>query len=171
MNVNLMLVVTALVYHNRVMTQFLLTFFVFTIWLAFCFAHVEVQIEGKEGWATKLPTWRLAKTHWVSRLFFGGREATGYHVWIQLFMLSIFHLPLLFTSFTWSHEFSILAMFIFFWIFEDFLWFVINPAYGIRSFKKGSVPWHHDCWWGFAPREYFIMTLVAAGLIYTAISV
>lgn len=151
--------------------MFVTKILLFALWLAFCFAHVEIQIEGRDGWAGKLPTWRLPARHWVSRLFFGGREATGYHVWIQLFVLSLFHMGYLFMPFGLSSELIILAMFILFWIFEDFLWFVLNPAYGIKAFKKDSIPWHKGAWWGCAPREYFIMGLVAAALIYTAISV
>ena len=44
--------------------------------LAYVFAKVEVHIEGTNGWASKLPTWRIER-HWLLDLFFGGRPMTG----------------------------------------------------------------------------------------------
>jgi len=32
--------------------------------LAFFFAKVEIHIEGRNGWAANLPTWRIEK-HWI----------------------------------------------------------------------------------------------------------
>ncbi len=68
-----------------------LLFFVLLFWLSFCFAKLEIQVEGKFGWAKKLPTWRLETDHWISRLFFNGKPATGYHIWLVVFVLSMFH--------------------------------------------------------------------------------
>jgi hypothetical protein len=144
-----------------------LAFLVALFWLAFCFAKVEIAIEGKDGWAASLPTWRLPPTHWVSRVFFAGRPATGYHVWLQLFMLGGFHLAYLFAPMTLREELEILAFYMLFWVVEDFLWFVLNPAFGLAKFNKANIPWHPN-WWLFAPSEYFIFGVVGVALYLVA---
>jgi hypothetical protein len=136
-------------------------------WLAFCFAKVEIAIEGRHGWAESLPTWRLPATHWASRIFFGGRPATGYHVWLQLFMLSVFHLPYLLSPVRLATELEILAFFVLFWVIEDFLWFVLNPEFGLRKFTKANIPWHPH-WWLFAPSEYFVFAVIGVVLYVAA---
>jgi len=58
--------------------------------LALVFAAVEVEIEGRNGWAEKLPTWYRTTGFWARLygLVMRGKPLTGYH----LFM---FFLPLL----------------------------------------------------------------------------
>ena len=51
-----------------------------------------------------------------------------------------------------------------FWIVEDFLWFVFNPAYGIARFDPAHVAWHKHWLW-HAPVEYWIFTPVAFALL------
>ena len=136
-------------------------------WLAFCFAKVEIAIEGEHGWASSLPTWRLPPSHWASRVFFGGRPATGYHVWLQLFMLGAFHLAYLFAPVTLATELEILAFFMLFWVVEDFLWFVLNPAFGLARFKRANIPWHPR-WWLGMPSEYAIFAILGVALYAAA---
>lgn len=137
-----------------------------TLWvsmLAFFFANVEIQIEGSEGWASSLPTWRI-KEHWLLDIFWGGREMTGYHAWVFSFMFLFFHLPVfLFCKWTYQVEARILGCVCTFWIVEDFLWFVINPAYGILKFSAEHVSWHKH-WLCGAPVDYWAFIIVAAGL-------
>src|SRR4051812_25510323 len=98
---------------------------------AFLFAKVEVHIEGDSGWAEKLPTWRIKNR--LTDLFYGGRPLTGYHLWVQLFVLAMVHVPFA-VGLAWSPraEALVVSFMILFWIVEDFLWFVVNPAYGLR---------------------------------------
>src|ERR1700685_3558336 len=86
-------------------------FFFFLLLTAFTFAKVEIAIEGPEGWAKNLPTWRLPQEHWVSRVFFSGKQATGYHVWLELFLISILHAVYAFVAPSWAIELRILAFF------------------------------------------------------------
>jgi len=67
-----------------------LFFFLFLFWLSFVLAKLEIQIEGKFGWAEKAPTWRLPPEHWISKIFFGGKPATGYHTWLYIFVFLLF---------------------------------------------------------------------------------
>lgn len=131
--------------------------------LAFLFAKVEIEIEGGDGWAAKLPTWRVENK--LTEILYGGRPLTGYHLWVQLFVLVFCHVPFAFgLAATWKSEALVLAFMILFWILEDFLWFVVNPRFGLRRFKASEIWWHRKSWWLIAPREYFVMGAVAIAL-------
>jgi hypothetical protein len=140
-------------------------FFLFLLWIGFCFAKVEIAIEGPNGWAKNLPTWRLPRDHWVSRVIFSGKPATGYHVWLEVFLISFLHVVYAFVPFSWEIELQLLAFFSFFCVVEDFLWFALNPAFGIRNFRKEKIWWHAEHWWWIAPRDYYVL-LVVGGLLY-----
>jgi hypothetical protein len=130
--------------------------------LAFVFAQVEVQIEGAAGWAAALPTWRIEQ-HWLLDIAWGGRPLTGYHVWVFSFMALVFHLPVFFASnWDWRHESRVLGGLMVFWIAEDFLWFVLNPAFGIAKFDPANIPWHKH-WLLGMPTDY--LTFSVAGLL------
>ncbi|MBI1773572.1 MAG: hypothetical protein HYR68_14730, partial [Burkholderiales bacterium] len=51
-----------------------------------------------------------------------------------------------------------------FWVVEDFLWFVINPAYGISRFNPHDVPWHIH-WLLGVPTDYWV-GFVGATFLY-----
>lgn len=123
--------------------------------LAYFFANVEIAIEGPAGWAANLPTWRIEK-HWLLDIFWGGRAMTGYHAWVFPFIALFFHSPIIFSE-KWSlaAECKILASIILFWLAEDFLWFVINPAFTITKFHPEFIPWHKH-WILFAPTDYWV---------------
>ncbi len=127
-------------------------------------AKLEVQIEGSRGWARDLPTWRV-RNRWTERIL-GGRAITGYHVYAQLFVLGMAHLPFFLgiAPFTWPAEARVAAFLVLFWIIEDFLWFVLNPAYGLRGFRRSRIPWHAGSWWLFMPRDYWIFLPVGVVL-------
>lgn len=130
--------------------------------LGLFFAQVEIQIEGASGWATSLPTWRIEQ-HWLLDIFWGGRAMTGYHAWVFPFITLFFHFPLVYNrQWSWRAEARILACIMTFWISEDFLWFVLNPVFGIARFTPANVPWHKH-WIGFAPTDYW--TFAAAALV------
>lgn len=135
--------------------------------LALFFAEVEIQIEGAEGWAASLPTWRIEK-HWLLDIFWGGRPMTGYHAWVFTFILLVFHLPLfIIAKWTWRLELKILASVQVFWLIEDFLWFVLNPAFGISKFNP-EVIWWHKRWIWFMPTDYWTFILLAGAGLYFA---
>ena len=135
--------------------------------LAYVFAKVEVHIEGTDGWASKLPTWRIER-HWLLDLFFGGRPMTGYHAWMLTFMALIFHFPALATwSWSWRLEARMIGAMIVFWILEDFLWFIINPAWGWARFNAAGIPWHKR-WFGRFPLDYWFFAIIAGFLLYVS---
>jgi len=131
---------------------------------AFFFANVEIQIEGANGWAAGLPTWRV-ENHWLLDIFWGGRAMTGYHAWVFSFMLIIFHMPLL-VLWKWSArlEARIVGSVMNFWIIEDFLWFVLNPAFTVSKLDLAHVPWHKS-WCCGIPTDYITFTAIGLALI------
>ncbi|NHQ86525.1 hypothetical protein HA050_10405 [Iodobacter sp. HSC-16F04] len=132
--------------------------------LGLFFAQVEIQIEGAAGWAAALPTWRIEK-HWLLDIFWGGRPMTGYHAWVFPFVALFFHFPFFFMQqCSLRLELRALASIMFFWIVEDYLWFVLNPAYGIHHFSPAYIPWHKNWFW-FAPVDYWTF-LFGAGLLF-----
>ena len=133
--------------------------------LSFFFAKVEIHIEGSDGWAAKLPTWRIEK-HWLLDIFWGSRPMTGYHAWVFSFITLFFHAAIfVYGSWTPQLEARILACLIFFWILEDFLWFVLNPAFGIAKFRPEHIPWHKH-WFLGMPVEYTGFTCIGSILFY-----
>jgi len=142
----------------------------YVVLLAFFFAHAEIQIEGAAGWAANLPTWRIER-HWLLDLFWGGRAMTGYHAWVFSFMALVFHLPaVLMQGWTVRIELRILGALAVFWIAEDWLWFAMNPAYGLEHFIPRLVPWHKH-WLGPLPTDYWIfggvgLALLIASFVY-----
>ncbi|MBJ7310127.1 hypothetical protein ACFOLJ_07900 [Rugamonas sp. CCM 8940] len=131
--------------------------------LGLFFAQVEIQIEGAAGWAANLPTWRI-EHHWLLDIFWGGRPMTGYHAWVFPFVALFFHFPLLFMQ-QWSLrlEARVLGSIMLFWIIEDYLWFVLNPAYGVARFDPASIEWHKHWLW-CAPTDYWV-SLCLGGLL------
>lgn len=133
--------------------------------LAFFFAMVEIQVEGAQGWAAGLPTWRI-ESHWLLDIFWGGRPMTGYHAWVFSFMFLFFHLPA-FWAWQWNLrlEARILGSVMVFWIVEDFLWFLFNPAYGWARFSPAEIPWHKS-WTFHLPTDYVTFTVVGGAMLF-----
>jgi len=135
----------------------------FMVFMAFLLALWEIQIEGKEGWAAKLPGWRIKKG-WLVRLM-GGRPITGYHLFMISFTIAIVHLLLFFVPWSWQLESLIIGFYAGMMLLEDFLWFVLNPHYGIKSFRRGKI-WWHDKWWGPVPSFYWVLIVIVVVLFY-----
>jgi len=136
--------------------------------LGLFFAQIEIQTEGGAGWATSLPTWRIEK-HWLLDIFWGGRAMTGYHAWAFPFIALFFHFPLFFMGhWSWRAEFRVLSCIMVFWIVEDFLWFLINPAYGLARFNPVDVTWHKHWLW-LAPVDYWIFLGIAVVLFWLSV--
>jgi hypothetical protein len=134
----------------------------FMAFMALILALWEIQIEGKDGWAANLPTRRIT-TGWLVKLD-GGRPLTGYHLYLMLFLVGFIHMPLFFTPWSWRLEFLILGFGAGLGLIEDFLWFVLNPHYGIKNFRKGKI-WWHKTWWGPMPSMYYYLLAITVALL------
>ena len=146
-----------------------LIFFLFTVVCAGLFACVEIQIEGVDGWGEKFPTWRI-DTKW-SRIFMSGKPLTGYHFYLLIFSLVVVHLPFAsgLVPWTWQAEARVGSFLILFWVLEDFLWFVFNPAFGFRRFRKQYIWWHAPAWWWIAPKDYWLFSPIGLSLYWMSI--
>lgn len=122
--------------------------------LSFVWAKLEIEIEGPDGWAARLPTWRVKKPAFADALV-GGGDITGYHAWAFAATFLFFHLSVL-GRWSWAAEARVLGAFVLFWLVEDFLWFVLNPHYGLRSFNPQRAPWHRR-WFCRLPVAYWVM--------------
>jgi hypothetical protein len=144
--------------------SFFVLAFVFVLIGAFLFAKLEIEIEGKDGWAASLPTWRVER-HKLLDLFFGGRPLTGYHVWAFLLIFFLMHQPFFWgLPFSWRSEARIVGAYFIFWIAEDLLWFVLNPHYGWKKFTREHV-WWHKRWALGVPVDYWVFGSAALLLV------
>jgi hypothetical protein len=137
---------------------------------ALCLAGIEIEIEGGYGWAERLPTWWLRRGR-VGRVYgalMGDRPLTGYHVFAFTIPLLVLHLPYVMgVDWTLAGELRTLATYFALAVVWDYLWFVLNPAYTVRRFRRGSVWWFEVPWiWRF-PLDYYWgigVSLALAGL-------
>ena len=131
--------------------------------LAIVLALWEIQIEGKRGWAASLPCWRKERGLVVRLL--GGRPWTGYHTCMVVFLVLMFHFPfVLFAEWEFSKELLVWGAFFGLLLVEDFSWFVFNPHYGLKRFRKEEI-WWHPTWWGPVPDFYWWYAAASAILI------
>jgi hypothetical protein len=144
------------------MSFFVTNLYVFI--LGVVLAILEIQIEGKNGWAGKLPAWH-PKGRSRLRSFFkvitNDREIDGYHLFLIILIALFFHLPFVFgVPLIWESWIKIVSLFFLFVVFWDYLWFVFNPWFTVRKFKKTEVPWH-KVWWLGIPADYWIGTVIS----------
>ncbi len=148
----------------------------FTILFHFGFALVvaglEVEAEGKSGWAYRMPTW-YRTSGWAARVFgllMGGKPMTGYHCFMFFVPLFYFHAQFA-AGVTWTVAAEIQAWAMYFaWVVVwDYLWFVINPHF-FHCFNKESVWWHAKSWWvlGLFPFDYLLGIILSIGLTLLA---
>jgi len=126
--------------------------YIYLFLIVLALAALEVQIEGKHGWTKKLPTWRIRSK--IFGFFMGGKDLTGYLFYMLIILLLFFHLPFVGGS-PWSvsAEIEIISLFLLFSVFWDFLWFVLNPYYGIGRIKPAYIYWHKK-WFLGLPTDY-----------------
>ena len=93
----------------------------------------------------------------VYGLAMGQRPLTGYHVFAFTIPLVIVHLPFAFgLDWSLSAELSQLAIYFALAVIWDYIWFVMNPAYTVRRFRRGNVWWFQVPWiWRF-PLDYYM---------------
>lgn len=126
-------------------------FFILVVIAAILLAKTEIEIEGKDGYSKNLPlSWR-AKNRWL-RLFIVG---SSYHLYMGLFLVTLVHLPFAIYGWTLRGEFLALSFLGFVTVAEDFLWFVLNPHYGIKKYRRECIPWFKDFWLWICPAWYF----------------
>lgn len=129
----------------------------YIVLLSLVMAFLEVQIEGNAGWAKNLPTWKFKNP---IRSIIGWTTIDGYHVWLWAFIILIFHFPFIVGhNFSLDSELIVVESLLIFFVVEDFLWFVINPAWGLKKFFTKEIPWHPTKIF-FLPQNYWISFLI-----------
>lgn len=126
--------------------------------MALVLAIMEIQIEGKNGWASQLPTWRPKEESKLGKTFskiMSGKPTTGYHLCVFSFVVLIMHYPFFAgLSWSWIAEAQTISLFLLFSAVWDFLWIVVNPHYGIKKMGVDHIWWHSKRWRGI-PQDYF----------------
>jgi hypothetical protein len=138
--------------------------------LALWMALVEIEIEGRHGWAVRLPTWFRTRgpAGRIYGLLNGGKPLTGYHLFMATLPLLFLHLPFGFgADWTLAAEAMVVATYLAFAIGWDYLWFILNPAYGLGRFRRGRVWWYPGPWIARLPYEYW----AAVGLSFAVAAV
>lgn len=129
----------------------MIKYIIFTLILAFITALWEIQVEGKDGWAKLLPTFRI---NVFFRKLLGGKPLTGYHIFLLLLFITVFHGLFINDLGTWKAESIVFGLVSWFFVLEDALWFILNPHYTWKKFKKRDIEWH--CRWCFGlPITYY----------------
>lgn len=134
---------TSICYKNNCMA-----FSVFIILFAFVFAIIEIEIEGKDGWAKNLPTPHLTKDE---------KSLTIYHVYIFIFVFLAFNMVFFVRTqlINWRNVLYIFSMTLMFFFLEDMYWFFANPFHSIL--KKNE--WH--VYVGPMPLLYIVLPISA----------
>ena len=118
---------------------------------AFLYALLEIEMEGKEGWAKNLPT----------PVFLG--EFTLYHVLMNIIVV----ITILKVYF---HQLADTANSIFFiaawFLIEDFMWFVYNPHFTLKKYTKKDIWWHARQPWLLGIPIHNWIGLIVMGLSY-----
>jgi uncharacterized membrane protein len=137
---------------------------IFWFLFAISLAILEIHIEGKDGWAKNIPTWyRKTGIGKIFGIFMHKKPMTGYHVTLMFFLFLIFHAHY-FQGCEWNiqKEFSTLGLLLTIFVVWDYLWFVFNPYFGYKNFRKEKIWWHATSKWflGF-PSDFYSNIFIA----------
>ena len=139
----------------------MLVHILYTILLAVLYALVEIQIEGKAGWARHLPTFRI---NVFFRKFLGGKPLTGYHIFMLMTFVVVFH-AMMHNEMSWRNEIQIFGLLNWFFVIEEISWFILNPHYTLQKFLDKDIRWHKRWLWGL-PVSYWIGILLGTWGLY-----
>lgn len=139
------------------------------IWLiliAILHSKMELEIEGhglQGGWARNLPTKR--RFNKLTHLLLN-KEITDYHIYMLLLICAIFHGYFFTVSWTYKEELFILGLLTYYFILEDYFWFVFNKKIGIKKFHRGVISWHKDWLGKYIPISYVWGIIIGIILFY-----
>jgi hypothetical protein len=138
--------------------------FGYMILMSAIFALLEIQVEGKDGWCKNLPTFRI---NVFFKKILGGKPLTGYHLYMIIFMVLVFHGLFSLEMYTYITSLKAIGLLSYFFVLEDFLWFVFNPHYTVRKFGKPYVEWHKRWVWGL-PLTYWWGMIIGTFLLVSS---
>ena len=135
-------------------------------------ACIEIESEGKYGWADKTPTWYRTTGFWGKAygVLMRVKPLTGYHAFMFFLPVLIFHAAF-FMGAPWSlkAELGTWALYFGWCPLWDYFWFVLNPAYK-GKFKKEYIWWHAKSPWvfGLFPMDYLMGLVISLGFAGSA---
>ena len=119
----------------------------YTIIYATLYSILEIEIEGKDGWAINLPTFKIN-----SGIF---TNFTFYHIVMNIIVIGTNMYPIYLlkgVDETYIDIFLQSIYMITLWFFiEDFEWFILNPHYTIKNYGP-NIPWHSNQRWFLGKR-------------------
>jgi hypothetical protein len=139
------------------------------IWLlvvGFFHSLLELEIEGREiqgGWARFLPTKRIKNK---MTMFLIHKEITLYHILTILLFISLFHGAFIFKKWSINDEIKLFGYLCFYFVWEDFCWFLCHPKFRLKNFRKGKIDWHTKWVFNFLPVSYVWGIIVGGILLY-----
>ena len=101
---------------------------------AILYSMLEIEIEGKAGWAKNLPT----AASGIGRF-------TIYHLLMNLIVIITIAYAI---NFTQSSNILTIIFFIVSWfLIQDYMWFILNPFYTFKKYTQKNIPWHGQQMW------------------------
>lgn len=98
-------------------------------------AYWEAYIEGENGWAKNQVGWKVQ----IGKRF----TYTAYHFWLYWVMIPLLlAIPFVFTGWNEHLFFVLIFSYLIGTTVEDFMWFVVNPAYPFKKFNPEDTTWH-----------------------------
>lgn len=141
------------------------------LWLfAALLALVETHVEGNIGWARGLKhTFRISPgKHWLASfwgIIFRGRELTGYHLALFPMVVVIFHFPFILTEWTLQKEALMISLWFITFALWDFLYFVLNPNFGLKTYLNKSIDHFKKSRWFLGILEDYWWAILGAILV------
>ena len=132
---------------------------IYTYIYALLYSLLEIEIEGKDGWAKKLPTFTIKKG-----IF---KNFTFYHILMNMIVILTNTFPI-FNSIGINKKALFLSIYFntLWFLVEDFLWFVFNPYYTIKKYNK-NIDWHSNQKWLFGmPLHNYIGIMILLLMTY-----
>ena len=132
--------------------------FFFISFISIIYALIEIELEGKNGWMVNIPTAKVFNL--------GNKSMTLYHIYMIILVFGTImfqnNMALTINSFLYS-----LSNFLIFLFLEDTLWFILNPYFTIKKFKKENIWWHSKQPWIFGqPLHNYIITISMLLIFY-----
>lgn len=157
-----------------------ITWAIFIFIWALLYSLYEIEVEGKYGWAQKLPVYRYIKPN---SLFPLGLSSWNFLMLFFVF-ISLFH-PLIFSklfglNMKEKHIYVLVISLLVWVIVEDYMWFNFNPYYNkdpnskeykylkLKQFNKENVKWHKFGFLGLPKVFYliFVLIFINIGIFY-----
>ncbi|CAN5480839.1 hypothetical protein BH10BAC5_BH10BAC5_26190 [soil metagenome] len=147
--------------HYYSMTESILSEVPRLLWYFFIsalFALTEIEIEGRFGWAKHLPTAKDTKSFFASKIL--SKPFTMYHFLIFSIVFAGLH-NFFFEGIQWTlnRELRTVSQWLIMIVTWDFLWFVFNPFYTWRGYRKDKLPWYSGAWFMRVSTDYYIALL------------